>query len=86
MLAKPEVTVNGGRLIAYHSTNGDDVIIMENPDKRETVTIDMTISELTSKPIITFWDKPYFVVSKDKNALQLRVRLPKEECAVIVIK
>ena len=45
VLARPEVTVNGGRLIAYHSTNGADVIIVENPDKKESVAIDVTIAK-----------------------------------------
>ena len=83
MLAKPEVTVNGGRLIAYHSINGSNVIIVENPNKTETVTIDVAISKNASQHKKVSCDQPLFVLGEDNHTLRLRVRLPKEECAVI---
>jgi hypothetical protein len=87
MLARPEVTISGGRLIAYRSANGAEVVIVENPDKAETAAIDVTIVKSASRPQrLHSCDMPHFVLGEDKEALRLRVRLFKEESAVIVMR
>ena len=87
MLARPFVSVSGGRLIAYRSTNGADVIIVENPDQAQVKVVDVTIrKEFDGQPEVFPHGRGFVVLGKDKGLTRLRVRLPKEECAVIVIQ
>ena len=87
MLARPIVTVDSGRLIAYRSKNGADVIIVENPDKTEAMTIEVTIWKNAPRQFKIYpRDKYFTVLSKDDQCVRLRERLPKEECAVIIIR
>ena len=87
MLARPFVSVSDGRLIAYRSTNGADVIIVENPDKSQVKVVDVTIrKEFDNQPEIFPCGRGFVVLGKDEGITRLRVRLPKEECAVIVIQ
>lgn len=87
MLARPSVSVSGGRLIAYRSTNGADVIIVENPDQAQAKVVDVTIRrEFDGQPEVFPCGRGLVVLGKDEGLTRLRVRLPKEECAVIVIQ
>jgi hypothetical protein len=87
MLARPSVSVSDGRLIAYRSTNGADVIIVENADKSQVKVVDVTIrKEFDNQPEIFPSGRGFVVLGKDEGITRLRVRLPKEECAVIVIQ
>ena len=88
MLARPLVSVDGGRLIAYRSSNGAEVVIVENPDQESPRVIDVTIREELSgrKLLMPYAERGLVVLGRDEEATRLRVRLAKEECAVIVIQ
>ena len=85
MLAKQEVEAFAGRLIAYHSTNGAEVVIVENPDQEKELLVDVDIANASKKKLVSC-DKPYIILGEGDEGIYMQVRLPKEECAVIILK
>ena len=76
------------RGLALAGLPADAVQFVENPDQESPRVIDVTIREELSgrKLLMPYAERGLVVLGRDEEATRLRVRLAKEECAVIVIQ
>lgn len=85
-LVKPEITVSEGRLIAYHSKNGHDVVIVTNPDEtRKTLPV---LHVLKGKGRLKFLscDRDYTILSENSKEFVIRTILGPGETAVALFQ
>ena len=84
-MSDAEVTSTEGRLIAYHSGKGADVVIVTNPDEEAVFTPEITIRKQKGRRKIVSSDKPFFLLEDTPAFLKARVRLEPEETAVFIL-
>jgi len=84
-MSDSEATSTEGRLIAYHSGKGADVVIVTNPEEEAVFTPEITIRKQKGRRKIVSSDKPFFLLEDTPAFLKARVRLEPEETAVFIL-
>jgi hypothetical protein len=78
--------ISAGRLIAYHSRTGNDVVIVTNPDESKELICKLTHEKAECEREILSSDQHYAVLTESAKETVYRLRIPAGECAVIVFK
>lgn len=84
-MSDAEAASTEGRLIAYHSGKGADVVIVTNPEEEAVLTPEITILKHKGRQKIVFADIPCIVLEDTPKTLRIRTRLEPEETAVFIL-
>jgi len=86
MFSDAGVSATAGRLTASETRDGGILVTVGNPDEKRRITPTVTIRKLRAAQALCSCDLPCTVLSDSGDRLVLRVNIPAEETAVILIK
>ena len=78
--------VSSGRLIAYESRNGKEVVIITNPDEAKDLICRLTCTNSEEKHELLSCDQPYTLLETSSAESIYRLKLPPGECAILVFE
>ncbi len=84
-LSSSDVHSTAGRLIAFQAENKASVIIAANPDEEKEINPVLSIQKNSPSQKLLSCDQPHKVLDESDSQLRLRIRLAKEESAVVVL-
>lgn len=85
-LSNKEVITTAGRIIAYHSKNNFDVVIITHHDEENAVSPILTVAKTAKRKTFVSCDKPCTILEDSENAFRFKVNLAPGECARFVFK
>ncbi len=84
-LSTPAICCTAGRLVAFQAENQACVIIAANPDEENEINPVLTIQKNSPRQKMFSCDQPYRILQESDTQLCMRVRLAREDSAVIVL-
>ncbi len=86
MFSDAGVSTTAGRLTGSETLGGGIMVTVGNPDEKSHITPTVTIRKLGAEQALYSSDMPCTVLSDSGDKLALRVNIPAEETAVIVVQ
>ncbi len=85
-LSDDAVVTSAGRIIAFRSKNGAHVVIVTNPDEFDYITPEVRIKKESFEMKFFSCDTPFSLIEENEEFVRLRLKIDREESAVIVLK
>ena len=85
-LSNKEVTTTAGRVIAYHSKNNFDVVIISHHDEEKGIAPILTVEKNAKRKTFVSCDKPCTILEDSDTAFKFKVNLEPGECVRFIFK
>lgn len=85
-LSDSPVSATAGRIIAFKARGGEHVVVVTNPHESDYITPEVGIRKEIPELKFTSCDAPFRLMKETEQEVLLRLKLEKEESAIIVLK